>query len=151
VLDWHGVKVGVMGLVEFEWLATLATLNADEVLYVDFVEEARLLCKELKREGCDVIIALTHMRVPNDKMLGAAVPEIDVILGGHDHHYEVIRCEPTDTLLFKSGTDFKDLSLVKMAVSNGNVTVRALSLFLRNGRHAKHCASCVSSSNWCLS
>jgi 5'-nucleotidase len=29
------------------------------------------------------------MREPNDKKLAENVPEIDLILGGHDHHYEI--------------------------------------------------------------
>jgi hypothetical protein len=32
------------------------------------------------------------MRVPNDIKLAQAVPEIDAVLGGHDHHVQV-RCE----------------------------------------------------------
>lgn len=32
-----------------------------------------------------MIIALTHMRVPNDRLLAEQVPGIDLILGGHDH------------------------------------------------------------------
>lgn len=35
----------------------------------------------LQAQGAEVVIALTHMRVPNDKVLAAAVPEIDLILG----------------------------------------------------------------------
>ena len=27
------------------------------------------------------------MRLPNDILLGEEVPEIDIILGGHDHNY----------------------------------------------------------------
>ncbi len=38
-------------------------------------------------QGCDLIIALTHMRDPNDLRLAREVPEINLILGGHDHHY----------------------------------------------------------------
>jgi len=29
------------------------------------------------------------MRMPNDVRLAESVSEIDIILGGHDHHYEV--------------------------------------------------------------
>ena len=36
-------------------------------------------------------MALTHMRVPNDKRLAENVPGIDIILGGHDHEYEVFK------------------------------------------------------------
>ena len=42
----------------------------------------------LFRQGCDLLIALTHMRVPNDLRLAREVPELHMVLGGHDHHYE---------------------------------------------------------------
>ena len=35
------------------------------------------------------MIALTHMRWPNDNRLAEEVDEIDLILGGHDHDYTV--------------------------------------------------------------
>lgn len=34
-----------------------------------------------------MIIALTHMRAPNDQRLAEMAPDIDLILGGHDHDY----------------------------------------------------------------
>lgn len=37
------------------------------------------------------MIALTHMRTPNDKKLAESVEEIDLILGGHDHVYEIFQ------------------------------------------------------------
>ena len=40
-------------------------------------------------QGADYIIALTHMRWPNDIRLAEQVDEIDLILGGHDHDYNV--------------------------------------------------------------
>lgn len=42
-------------------------------------------------QGCDVVIALTHMRTPNDIRLAEEVDEIDLILGGHDHVSEFIQ------------------------------------------------------------
>ena len=40
-------------------------------------------------EGAHIVIALTHMRWPNDMRLAREVSEIDLILGGHDHDYGV--------------------------------------------------------------
>jgi len=37
----------------------------------------------------DCVIALTHMRWPNDIRLAENVSEIDLILGGHDHDFTV--------------------------------------------------------------
>ena len=41
-------------------------------------------------QGCDLVIALTHMRTPNDIKLAEGVDDIDIILGGHDHVYELL-------------------------------------------------------------
>jgi len=40
-------------------------------------------------QGVDCVIALTHMRWPNDIRLAKDVSEIDLILGGHDHDFTV--------------------------------------------------------------
>ena len=60
--------------------------------------------------GCDLIIALTHMRAPEDRILASKVPEIDLILGGHDHSY-IAEVDPTTGIvLIKSGSDFEEFS-----------------------------------------
>ena len=74
--------------MEKEWLDTLSTINPEEVTYSDYVESGQALAKELRGKGCQFIIALTHMRTPNDLRLAANASEIDLILGGHDHVYE---------------------------------------------------------------
>ena len=81
-----------IGLVEKEWLDTLAAINPNEVIYTDFVEAANTLTTELKdKENCDIVIALTHMRQPNDIKLAENSPRIDLILGGHDHDVQNVK------------------------------------------------------------
>eukprot|EP00873_Tetraselmis_striata_P009001 jgi/Tetstr1/429265/TSEL_019183.t1 len=94
---WNGIKVGLLGLVEKGWLETLATIGMDEVVYLDFVTEGRKLAKQLTEAGADIVIALTHMREPNDERLASEVPEIHLILGGHDHHYKVCSMNHTSS------------------------------------------------------
>ena len=75
--------------MEKEWLDTLATINPEEVTYTDYVTAGAMLSKELREvKGCEVVIALTHMRTHNDERLAQQVKDIDLILGGHDHVYE---------------------------------------------------------------
>lgn len=38
ILEHNGWKIGLMGLIEEEWLLTLATLERDEVWYEDYVK-----------------------------------------------------------------------------------------------------------------
>ena len=81
-----------IGLVEKEWLDTLASIDPGHVTYTDYVDCGRVLARNLKQvKGCNIVIALTHMRTPNDKRLAHQVEEIDLILGGHDHVSEFIQ------------------------------------------------------------
>ncbi|PRW59853.1 5 -nucleotidase [Chlorella sorokiniana] len=116
IVTWQGVRVGLMGLVEREWLLTIPSIEADDIQFLDFCEEGRRLARELADQGAELIVALSHMRTPNDLVLAANVPEIQLILGGHDHHYEITRSEPHGTLVFKSGTDFREFSILRVGV-----------------------------------
>ena len=39
-------------------------------------------------QGADIVVALTHMRWPNDRKVAREV-DVDIVLGGHDHDYIV--------------------------------------------------------------
>ena len=50
-IDWSGRKIGLIGLVEREWLDSLANINQEEVDYTDYVDAASMLTAELKKKG----------------------------------------------------------------------------------------------------
>ena len=86
ILEKNGLRFGVIGLAEFGWITTLNCLDLNEVDYEDFITKGTELAKMLKETlKCDFVIALTHMRIPNDQLLGQRAEHIDIILGGHDH------------------------------------------------------------------
>jgi 5'-nucleotidase len=84
-----------------------------------------MLSKSLREQGADIIVAMTHMREPNDRRLAAEAGDvIDILLGGHDHHYWVGPVEPHGVHLLKSGTDFRDLTVADCLLdSSGTFTV----------------------------
>ena len=51
IIEWEGRKIGIIGIVEKEWLDTLATINPEEVTYTDYVDAASMLAIELKEKG----------------------------------------------------------------------------------------------------
>jgi 2',3'-cyclic-nucleotide 2'-phosphodiesterase (5'-nucleotidase family) len=68
-------------------VCTLTLTDISDVIYLDYVEKARRLCKVLREEDAvDLLVALTHT---DNTHLGSRVPDIDNVLGGHDHHYNV--------------------------------------------------------------
>lgn len=54
------------------------------VEYSDWTEAAQRNFAELKPK-CDLVIALTHLEIKDDQKLAAALPEIPLFIGGHDH------------------------------------------------------------------
>lgn len=105
-----GVKIGLLGLAEKEWLEAVNSLPAN-LVHTDPVVTARKLIPELRAQGAEMIIALCHQREVHDKRLAEEVPEIDIILSGHDHHYRHSKVHDTHVLC--SGSDYKQLSYIE--------------------------------------
>lgn len=116
------LKLGLIGLIEAEWVDTLSTIDPEEVDVRDFSEAGEELARELKNvHGCDLVIALTHMRWPNDFHLAENTTSIDLILGGHDHNFDAVL--RNDKWVIKSGTDFKEFGLLEVTKTPKGVEV----------------------------
>lgn len=93
VREFGSVRVGVFGLgIAFEKLV-LASLH-EGVRYTDPIVAAHTACRELRALGCSLVVCLSHLGYeysdaarPSDRTLAAAVPDIDLILGGHTHTF----------------------------------------------------------------
>ncbi|KAK9451217.1 Metallo-dependent phosphatase-like protein [Limtongia smithiae] len=113
IRDVDGVRVGFIGLVESEWLDTINVLPTG-LVYRPFIDVANELAPRLRTEhACDLVVAITHMREPNDLKLASSVPPgtLDLVLGGHDHFYSHKIAGGVDVLC--SGTDFRNLSYIE--------------------------------------
>lgn len=70
-MEKNGFKIGIMGIAEEEWLGVITTISPEVIEYEDFIECAKRLSKNLReKHKCDIVIALSHMRNPNDIKLG---------------------------------------------------------------------------------
>ncbi|KAI0989165.1 hypothetical protein GJ496_010864 [Pomphorhynchus laevis] len=116
----HGITVAFIAVVESEWIDTLGAVDRDDFLYIDFIEHSRNLAESLRSQGAEIIIAVTHMRLSNDQLLFNSVKSIDIILGGHDHVY-YLEDDVDGRILIKSGTDFRDLSLIQVDMTDGTL------------------------------
>ena len=108
----NGIKIGVIGLVEREWLDTINSLPPN-LTFLAPETVAADLAPQLRAQGADMIIALTHQRQPNDEKLARDLQPgvLDLILSGHDHFYAHAVVNGTHVL--RSGTDFKQLSYLE--------------------------------------
>ncbi|KAK0197572.1 Metallo-dependent phosphatase-like protein [Armillaria mellea] len=137
VFERAGTRIGVIGLVEKEWIGTVS-MWPPQFEYRDMKKVGISLSQRLRDPDgeykCDIIIALTHSRVPNDitlaKDLLALSPSaqknqpihsshgVDLLLGGHDHLYYASKgCEwqgyDTDEGVLGAEDDHGDVLVVK--------------------------------------
>jgi 5'-nucleotidase len=87
------LKIGVFG-VGIELNGLVSSTNFEKTKYLNPVESANLVAKELKQKGCDLIICLSHLGYDypdstriSDRKLAQKSSDIDIILGGHTHTF----------------------------------------------------------------
>jgi len=107
----NGIKIGLIGVGEREWLETVNALPPD-LIYRSATETVKELAPQLREDGADMVIVLSHAREPNDQKLARNMGgDVDLILGGHDHFYAHSFISGTHAL--RSGSDFKQLSYIE--------------------------------------
>jgi 5'-nucleotidase / UDP-sugar diphosphatase len=97
----NGINVGVFGLLGKQ--AYSYASFAEPVTAGDQHETALRQVNLLKESGADIILALTHSGIEEDRELALAVDGIDIILGGHDHYVTESPEIVNNTLIFHPG------------------------------------------------
>lgn len=92
--------------------------------------EARLL-----RDSADVVVALTHLSVDDDGRLVAEAPEIDVVLGGHEHENYTLRRGPRFVPVLKGDANVRSVQVVTIAppTSGGRAMVTSRLVIVGDG------------------
>lgn len=77
------------------------------------IESAKAAIAKIHETGpVDAVIALTHMPLVEDEALVAAVPEIDVALGGHEHENWLVRRGARLTPIVKADANVRTVAVV---------------------------------------
>jgi 5'-nucleotidase / UDP-sugar diphosphatase len=112
MVDAGGYRIGFFGLLAPE--TDVLSSPGPDITFAPPVETATAAVERLQAEGADVIVALTHDELAEDRDLARQVEEIDLILGGHDH--DPITFHDGGTLIVKAGHDAHYLAAVELTV-----------------------------------
>ena len=83
ILSVKGEKIGIFGLTAEE-TAKLSS-PGEGVTFTSSITSAKKAVAELKQQGINKIIGLTHIGFESDFNLAKNVDDIDIIVGGHSH------------------------------------------------------------------
>jgi len=119
-LDLGGIRVGIFGLtlddVSRDWL---------EVDYRDREARYRLVRQaidSLRSEGAEFLIGLTHQELDEDLRLARDFPEIDRIVGGHEHVF--LERQVEGTWITKADADAKSAVVIEVDRTGGRLETR---------------------------
>jgi 5'-nucleotidase / UDP-sugar diphosphatase len=106
------ITVGFFGVLTPD-TTHLSSPGAD-MKFAPVMETARATVKQLRDGGADLVVALTHLNLSEDRELVREVKGIDVILGGHDH--DPMAIFEGGTLILKAGFDGHYLGVAQIDV-----------------------------------
>lgn len=120
----NGLKVGFFSLIGID--AVEVAPLAKPVHFKEQMAAAREAVTELKKQGAEVIVAVTHAGLDEDKTLARNVPGIHVIVGGHCHtevHEPIVE---GSTIIVQSGELLEHAGVLELAYdpASARVSVR---------------------------
>lgn len=123
VLD-HGLKVGMFGLIGKD--AISVTTANEPVEFTDQHETARLMVDQLKEQGAQMIIAITHSGVEEDRDLARDVPGINIIVGGHCHTALEDPVIEGETVIVQAGAHLESFGQLELVFNPSTDELRIL-------------------------
>jgi 5'-nucleotidase / UDP-sugar diphosphatase len=112
MIDVAGYKIGFFGLLTPE--TDVLSSPGPGITFAQVVETAAAAVENLRAAGADLIVALTHENLADDRELVRRVQGIDLILGGHDH--DPMTIYEGGTLIVKAGHDADYLAAIDLRV-----------------------------------
>lgn len=112
LVERGGFKIGFFGLLDPE--TSVLSSPGGSITFADPLATAEAAVKSLREQGADLVVALTHLDLAEDRAIAAKVKGIDLILGGHDH--EPISFLENGKLILKAGSDAHWLAVIDLAV-----------------------------------
>lgn len=73
----------------------------------------------LLKDSADAFVALTHLRLQDDVSLADSLPELDLILGGHEHENWILRRGAGFTPIIKADANARSAAIVSLAIRSG--------------------------------
>ena len=106
----QGPVVGVLGLTA-PWGGLYESFG---YRFPDFVDVAMRLAAELRSQGAQILIVLSHLGLIDDQKLAESVPGIDLIVGGHSHDLLEQGIEHHGVLIAQAGCYAEALGIVEL-------------------------------------
>lgn len=113
LLDVKGVKIGIAGVMLPVPKKDFAKVSPPRI-------EVESLIQNLKKQGAEILIFITHQSFNDDEELAKKYPEIDLIMGGHEHENIYVRRGNNLTPIAKADANARSIYVHKLSYDTKN-------------------------------
>ena len=116
VEPWTVVTFGEPGGPELRLGLLGSTLQSGDPEWVRVADPIPALTAQAKehRDEVDVLVALTHLALEQDMRVVQTIPEIDLVLGGHEHENWELRRGSEFTPIFKADANVRSVYVLRL-------------------------------------
>jgi len=118
-----GLRIGFVGVLT---PATAVLSNPAGITFTPPEAALRSGAASLRAAGAQLVVALTHLNIEDDRGMAADVAGIDLILGAHDH--DPMSVMETGPLIVKAGQDAHWLAAIEMELDRSGPRARVTAL-----------------------
>lgn len=114
IKDMPGMKVGIVGVTTRDVTKVAATEEVKNLQVLDQIEVLKRTIPEMKKQGAELIIVLSHSGLNKDKEIAKKVKGINVLIGGHSHDNLVMPLRVRNTMIVQAGHAATDIGKVQL-------------------------------------
>ncbi|HZG83514.1 5'-nucleotidase C-terminal domain-containing protein [Paenibacillus sp.] len=85
IKEVNGEQIAVIGVIKIEKTKE-SSLISDDVEFIDEIEFVKSAVEEVKKQGINKVIVLSHLGYDFDQLLAAETNDVDLIVGGDTHN-----------------------------------------------------------------
>jgi len=117
------VRVGIFGLTT---TSTVFYGESTPITFDSTIATARRMVDSLKARNVDLIVALTHLGLGEDRTIARSVSGIHVIVGGHSHtilETPLLERNPSSdsTIIVQAGSKWEHLGMLTLSIADNRV------------------------------
>jgi len=120
IKELEGVKVAIIGLVTEDTPISTHPKNVSGLIFLSPIDTLLKKIKEVKKKA-DIVVVLSHLGHPVDRILAERVMGIDLIVGGHTHSKITKPVRIGNTIIVQAWEHAKALGVLDLTLRNGKM------------------------------
>jgi 2',3'-cyclic-nucleotide 2'-phosphodiesterase (5'-nucleotidase family) len=126
IITKNEIKIALIGVITEELEKIVAKGNVSKIEVLEIIPTVKKYISEIKElEKPNLIILVTHVGYDIDLQIAEAIPEADIIIGGHTHTKIANPYKHNKTIICQAGEKTKYLGIVDLKVNVENNSVHS--------------------------